>query len=137
MNTFSERSLCELSSCHPDLVKLFTAVVKKYDCSIICGHRGKAAQDLAVIEGKSDKKWPTSKHNIYPSMAVDVVPYHKESLHIRWEDAGAFYMFSGYVMRMAEEMGINIRYGGDWDGDRITKDQNFNDLPHWELIQAK
>jgi len=37
-------------------------------------------------------------------------------------------------MRIAEEMGVAIRYGGDWDGDKKTADQRFNDLPHWEIL---
>jgi len=62
-------------------------------------------------------------------MAVDVAPYP-----IDWDDLGGFYMFAGYVLRVAETMGIKIRYGGDWDGDRKTTDQRFKDLPHFELL---
>ena len=31
-------------------------------------------------------------------------------------------------------MNIKIRWGGDWDSDNIMKDQTFNDLPHFEII---
>jgi hypothetical protein len=31
-------------------------------------------------------------------------------------------------------MEVKLRWGGDWDSDKDTKDQNFNDLPHFELI---
>lgn len=33
----------------------------------------------------------------------------------------------------ALEIGINLRWGGDWDGDGDRTDQTFNDLCHWEL----
>lgn len=133
MNKFSDRSQQMLNSCHLDLQRLFTEVVKNYDCIIICGHRTQAAQNVVVAEGKSQTPWPTSKHNSSPSMAVDVAPYFATNPHIRWDDPGAFYIFAGYVLRVAEEMGIAITYGGDWNRNKITKDQTFNDLPHFQL----
>jgi peptidoglycan LD-endopeptidase CwlK len=33
-------------------------------------------------------------------------------------------------------MGIEIRWGGDWDGDGDLSDHKFNDLPHFELIDS-
>ena len=30
-------------------------------------------------------------------------------------------------------MGIKLRWGGDWDGDWQTRDNTFDDLPHFEL----
>lgn len=134
MPKFSLRSQLKLQTCHVKLQAVFEKVVKKYDCIIICGHRGKFEQDEAYEGGKSKLKFPRSKHNSFPSMAVDVAPYHADKPHIRWDDLGGFYMFAGYVLRVADEMGIKLRYGGDWDGDKKTTDQKFNDLPHFELI---
>ena len=130
MPKFSMNSQIALSTCHMDLQKLFMEVIKRYDCTIICGHRSEAAQNTAFAEGKSKLKYPSSKHNSYPSMAVDVAPYVNG---IHWNDLGGFYLFAGYVMRVADELGISIRYGGDWDGDKTTADQKFHDLPHFEL----
>ena len=30
-------------------------------------------------------------------------------------------------------MGLKIRWGGDWDMDTQVKDNNFDDLPHFEI----
>ena len=30
-------------------------------------------------------------------------------------------------------MGVDIRWGGDWNGDFNLKNQNFYDLPHFEV----
>ena len=128
MPTFSSRSNAILSTCHPELQILFKEVVKEYDCSVLCGFRGEADQDKAFDEGKSKAKYPWSKHNKLPSIAVDVVPYP-----IDWEDMRRFYHFIGYVMSIANRLGLKVRSGGDWDGDFNFKDQNFHDLPHWEL----
>jgi hypothetical protein len=111
---------------------LFENVVRYYDCSILEGHRGKADQDKAVAEGKSKTPWPRSKHNSLPSMAVDAAPYP-----IDWTDLKRFYHFAGFVLGMAASMGLRLRWGGDWDGDRDLNDQSSNDLPHFEIMPEK
>jgi hypothetical protein len=35
---------------------------------------------------------------------------------------------------IAHEMGVKIRWGGDWDSDGEIKDNSFDDLVHVELI---
>lgn len=129
MPSFGSSSQNNLSQAHPDLQRLFNEVIKYFDCSVICGHRTKEKQDEAYNSGKSKVQFPDSKHNSLPSMAVDVVPYP-----IDWEDTRRLYMFVGIVRGIAAQMGINIRCGADWDGDMEVKDQNFHDLPHFELV---
>lgn len=129
MPKFSKVSQDRLKTCDQRLQDLFNEVIKNYDCSIICGHRGQADQDKAYNEGKSKIKWPNGKHNSNPSRAVDVAPYP-----IDWNDTKRFYHFAGYVKATADQMGIKIRWGGDWDSDNDFKDNSFNDTPHFELI---
>jgi len=43
-------------------------------------------------------------------------------------------MLAGVMLNAAQEMGIRVRWGGDWDGDGSTKDQTFHDLGHYELF---
>jgi len=129
MPKFGKRSLDNLNTCHPDLQRLFNEVIKYYDCSVLCGHRTKEEQDAAYHDGRSKVKWPNGKHNSMPSKAVDVAPYP-----IVWDDHRRFYMFVGIVRGIAAMMGIKIRCGADWDGDMEVKDQNFHDLPHFELL---
>ena len=129
MPFFSLNSLNNLETCDIQLQRLFKEVVKTYDCSVICGHRTKEKQNEAFKSNRSKLRYPKSKHNRFPSKAVDVIPYP-----VDWNDVGAHYLFAGYVLRVAYEMNIKIRYGGDWDSDKKTEDQTFNDLPHFELI---
>ena len=117
---------------HPDLQKLFKKVVETYDCAVIEGYRGQEEQDSAYHSGKSKLKYPKSKHNTQPSLAVDVVPYP-----VDWEDTKQFYHFAGFVQGIAEEMGISLRWGGDWNSNRLFEDQSFHDLPHYELMQTE
>ena len=39
MPKFSQRSKDRLNTCHEDLVRLFTEVIKHYDCTILEGQR--------------------------------------------------------------------------------------------------
>jgi len=133
--TYSVRSRENLKTCHKDLRAIFNAVILHYDCTIIQGHRGEAEQNEAYREGKSQLKFPQSKHNKSPSMAVDVAPYP-----IDWSDLDRFRHFAGYaqgVSDMLHSQGMishRLRWGGDWNMDKQFRDNSFNDLPHFELV---
>ena len=135
MYKFSETSIKNLEEAHPDLQLLFKTVIKFYDCSVIEGHRGEEEQNRAYYKGHSKLKFPKSKHNKTPAMAVDVMPYPKD-----WKNTKRFYHFGGFVMAIADmlkERGLmehTVRWGGDWDSDNDLDDQSFMDLVHFELI---
>ena len=128
MPRFSTKSRSKLHTCDNRLVDLFNEVVKGFDCTIIEGHRGKKAQNEAFNKGNSKVRFPNGKHNQSPSVAVDVAPYP-----IDWSDRDRFHYFSGYVLGIASQMGLKIRWGGDWDMDTKTKDNKFDDLVHFEI----
>ena len=132
MPRFSRKSNIKLGTCHPQLQRLFREVIKEYDCTVVWGYRGKEDQNEAYDTGHSQKRWPNSKHNSVPSPAIDVAPY-VEGKGIVWEARQCYY-FAGYVMRVAKELGINIRTGADWDGDFDVNDQSFRDVCHFEII---
>ncbi|MBI9092285.1 MAG: hypothetical protein JEZ12_23980 [Desulfobacterium sp.] len=132
MPLFSDASNRKLDTCHPDLQRLFRAVVQDDDCTILEGHRGRAKQNRMVREGKSKVEWPDGKHNPMPSEAADVAPYIK-GFGPSMDPRQCSY-FAAKVKAKAEERGIPIRWGGDWDGDGDLTDQTFNDLLHYELI---
>ena len=116
----------ELDTCHPKLQRLFREVDRRLakrgrlDLTIVCGHRGEAAQNKAFAEGKSKKRWPDSKHNTLPSTATDSAPYP-----IDWNDKLKFGVLAGYIMATADDLDIEIDVGALW--------QSFPDLPHVEL----
>jgi len=125
--SFSERSKSKLYTCHNDLQRLFNEVVKGFDCTVIEGYRDKEKQDQ-LYPKFTQVKFPNSKHNKQPSDGADVLPHP-----INWNDMRRMYYFAGYVKAKAEELGIGIRWGGDWDNDTEILDNNFNDLCHFEL----
>lgn len=140
MPKFSDQSEARLSTCHEKLRALFREVIKEFDCTVLEGKRSEEQQKKNVAKGVS--KTLNSKH-VYPlgspALAVDVAPYP-----LKWpnkhsptyvKDVAMFYCFGGYVMGVADKMGIKIRWGGDWDGDWALIDQVFDDLPHFELVE--
>ena len=128
MPAFGTRSRNNLRESDDRLQRVFNEVVKHYDCSVICGYRGEVDQNCAYDSNRSTLKYPDSKHNQKPSMAVDVTPYP-----IEWEDFEGFYHFAGFVKGVATSLGVEIRWGGDWDSDYDLHDQIFNDFPHFEI----
>ena len=130
MASFSKSSTDRLKTCHPLMQKLFNKVINFYDCVIIQGIRTKEEQDKYFSDGKSKLKWPDSKHNKNPSYAVDAAPFINGKLS--WDTKQCLH-FAGFVQGMAADMGIPLRYGGDWDLDRDLSDNTFNDLVHFEL----
>jgi len=131
MPRYSARSEQNISEAHPALQAVFRRVLETFDHTVIEGYRGKAEQNAAFDAGRSKLRFPQSMHNRTPSLAVDVCPYP-----IDWQDHRRFYLFAGYVLATAREMGVTLRWGGDWDGDFLWTDQTFHDLPHFELLDA-
>ncbi len=120
MPSFSRRSQERLDSCHPDLKTLFNLVVGHMDCTVLKGHRGKEEQNAAYDDGKSTLRFPKSRHNKIPALAVDVVPYP-----IDWYDHKRFDDFALFVKGVALGLDIAVTWGGDW--------KTLVDKPHWEL----
>lgn len=135
MPDFSPSSKLKLATCHPDLARLFQEVVKYYNCTIIEGSRSDYDQKKAFTAGKSklDGIKQKSKHQVdkeHPlARAVDAAPFP-----IDWKDRERFCHFAGRVEGVAQMLGIKITWGGDWDNDNELKDNKFDDLPHFELI---
>ena len=128
MPRFGSRSRQRLDTCDERLQKVFERVVEEIDCTILEGERGEERQNFLYDSGQSKLRYPNGKHNSSPSLAVDVAPWP-----IDWEDKERFVLFAGFVLGVAKEMGIKLRWGGDWDQDWTTKDTKFFDGPHFEL----
>ena len=102
------------------------------DLSLICGHRGRPAQNFAFANGNSKLRWPNGKHNRLPSYAVDFQPYPMPADKAKLWASLAY--IAGRIVEMARNDGVTIRWGGDWDSDGDLTDQNFDDLYHLEVV---
>ena len=160
MNTYSASSRKVLDTLHPDLKLVLEHVLRKHDHKLLEGRRSRATQANYVKLGVS--KTMNSKHvpppdlseedqKVWLSLAVDVTPYpvpedwgklsdilncDPEARDRAWKARVQFYTFARSMLDTAEELGIGLRWGGDWDMDGDFLDQDFDDLVHFELIHS-
>lgn len=132
MPKFSEKSQTILMTCHPKLISLANLAIQDFDFAVISGFRSEDEQNQIFLEKKSHLTFPHSKHNQHPSMAFDLAPWP-----IDWEDRSRFILLGGYMMGLAKGLGIDCRWGGDWNGDFNMKNQRFHDLGHLELLDEE
>jgi peptidoglycan L-alanyl-D-glutamate endopeptidase CwlK len=120
MPSFGNRSLDCLETVHPDIQLVLHEAIKHYDFSVIEGHRTEEKQNEYFASGASQVKYPHSKHNMYPSMAVDIVPYP-----IDWENTHRFKELADIIKKACETVDVtDLHWGYDlWKWD----------MPHWEL----
>lgn len=131
MPSFGAASEMQLATCDERLQRVARRVVEVWDCQVLQGKRSESEEATHLANGTSHTR--ASKH-VYPldvpSLAMDLVPYP-----VDWKNLKRFYVFSGFVLGTARELGITLRWGGDWDSDRDLDDQTFNDLPHFEVVE--
>lgn len=124
---FSDRSLKHMATCDPKLIELAYAVLNHMDIIIVEGYRSPEDQVKVYRAGLS--KLLSGKHNVVPSRAIHFAPYPYQEKDVR-----AYYYLGGLVKGIAAQLGIPIRWGGDWDSDGDIFDQTFNDLMHFEMM---
>lgn len=131
MPYFGARSKLRLSSCHPHIQDVMNTVIPHIDFTIIYGFRNEADQTAAfeARPQRSQVPWPQSTHNTDPSEGIDVAPFP-----IAWDDRERFTLLAGMILMAAYDLGIVLRWGGDWDRDTEVKDNKFDDLGHFELV---
>jgi peptidoglycan LD-endopeptidase CwlK len=140
MYKFSRLSLQKLQGVHPDLLECVKRVMNYQiiDFMVSDGVRSMEAQREYFKAGTT--KTMKSKHLIQPDgfgHAVDLYPHPTNWARIQKSDAREIIRFgvlAGLMLKSAQEMGIKIRWGADWDGDGETLDHSFFDAPHYELV---
>ena len=132
MPKFGKKSTERLLTCHAKLIEVFNEVIKHVDCSVLEGHRSGERQDKLFDDGKTKVKYPFGRHNTLPSRAIDVTPYP-----VDWDDRERQTLFAGFVIGIAQQRGIKLRWGGDWNSDFKVQDNRFDDFPHFELAKGE
>ena len=124
MYRFGKKSKERLKGVDSNLIKVLNELIKIMDVTIIEGVRSKERQEQLLAQGKTKTKY--SKH--ITGKAVDLAPYP-----INWEDREMFHYMGGMLRGLGKAMGVNIRWGGDWDSDGDINDNKFDDLVHVEI----
>jgi len=129
-----------LDGVHPVLAEFIRKAISRLsvywpDWLILCGFRNQADQHAAFLAGTSNVDWPNGKHNRMDvdgnpcSWAVDISPYPYDA----GKDEKRLYLIAGFLLCLAQELGVKLRLGADWDGDLQTLDQHLKDPWHIEL----
>ena len=142
MFKFSERSLNNLKGVHPKLV----AVVKRaleispIDFTVLEGVRSQERQNELWAQGRTKPgavvTWvqTSGTHGIQADgygHAVDLAPYP-----IDWNDHGRFDGLANVMFAAAKELGVTLRWGGNWDMDSVIHERGESDSPHFELFNS-
>ena len=125
MPKFGSRSLGNLKGVDTKLVNVLSQAIKHFDFSVIEGVRTLETQKQYVADGAS--KTLKSKH--LEGKAVDIAPYP-----IDYDDEERFVYLGGFIMGVASQLGVKLRWGLDWDRDTYTTDTKFRDAGHFEMI---
>lgn len=129
---------------HPDLVRVWLEAEKRWEQSgganvfLTCTYRNNEAQEELFKQGRSKVgaivTWARagqSPHNFNPSFAFDIAFLSPDGKSLNWSRSN-FIGFAKVFQEVADEMGIKITWGADWDGDRKI-DLTKTDLPHFQL----
>jgi len=138
MFKFGKASRRRMEGLHPRLVEFLEAAIKytPIDFGIAWMGGFRTAEDQNELFKKVPKVTTKdgykrkSKHQ--SGLAVDLMPYVNGKSTPSKEN----YLFlAGALFAIAQDMHINLRWGGNWDMDEeLLVDQGFNDLPHFEII---
>lgn len=125
-------SLKRLEGVHPDLIRVVVRAIQltPIDFTVIEGVRSWERQRELYAQGKS--KVLNSKH--LTGHAVDLAPWVRGA--IPWDDWSAFDQVATAMLQAAEQLGVAIRWGGDWNQNGRSDDETFLDGPHFELVRV-
>ena len=126
---FSESSQEKLDTTHRLIQELMTNVLKYIDITILEGHRTQERQMELFLTHRSELNGTNklSKHQQFPSLAVDVIPYKKGHNVFDGSEKSTlmFYELARRVFIEARKLGLNITWGGHWE--------SLIDMPHWQI----
>lgn len=137
--TLSTTSHKRLEGVHPQLVRVVARAIEltTVDFLVLEGVRTPQRQRELYAQGRTKPgpkvTWTrNSRHFVNPETgyghAVDLAPFP-----IDWSDLTKFDAISRAMFAAAEELGVKIRWGADWDRDGKPRERGESDSPHFEL----
>lgn len=143
MAVFGATSRERMKDLHPKLVEILKKSILIIDFAVVQTHRSVAEQQRLYAQGRTlpgpivthiDGVRRKSKHNHKPSLAADCCPW-KPGVGLDWNDRESFSVMGGVFLAIAQELHIDVRWGGNWDEDAYFREKGDNwDMPHLELM---
>lgn len=137
MPRYGTASKAVLANTCRELQLVAQMVIKAIDCSATESTRDRVRQEFLYADGKTQVKWPNSKHNKFPADALHLIPWPNN------ENREEYTLLAGHVKMAFHSLkaqgliaeNVVLVWGGDWDGDNDLDDNNFDDLGHFEVIR--
>lgn len=133
--SWSKKSLGLLECLHPDMRRVVDLVMswQVMDLTVV---RTKTTPELQAEKVKGgfsktlNSKHLTDAHGF--AGAVDLAPYP-----VDWKDEKRFGVLMGLMIAAAKVQGVQVRVGGNWDGDNDFHDNTPEDPGHFELVNFR
>lgn len=134
------KSLARLEGVHPDLVRVVKRAIEltKQDFMVLEGVRTPARQRELYAQGRTKPgqkvTWTLNSNHFLNKAtgfghAVDLVPFPIDWNHDKLD------VVSNSMFAAAEELGVALRWGADWDRDGKPREKGETDSPHFELVR--
>jgi len=131
-----ERSEKRLEGVNDALVNVVRRAAKRlpFALFVVEGLRTRERQAELYAQGrtKPGKKVTWTLHSKHlEGKAVDLAPLINGA--IDWADLSKFDAIAKAMQDAAKEVGVTVRWGGDWDMDGQPRERGESDSPHFEL----
>lgn len=134
-----KKSLERLEGVHPDLVAVVKRAIEltEVDFKVTDGVRTPAQQKLLYAKGRTlpgpKVTWTLNSRHLVNSNtgfghAVDLLPAPYD-----WKDLEPFTKVASAMFLAAADLDVKLRWGANWDGDKMIRERGETDNPHFEL----
>lgn len=129
-------SRARLKGVHFQLVAVVELALKKctIDFSVVEGLRTKERQAQLYAQGRTAPgpivTW-TLKSKHIDGLAVDLCPFVNGKLD--WTAGKNFDAIAAAMFEAAKDLGVNVRWGADWNRNGTPRERGETDSPHFEL----
>lgn len=138
MYSLGPTSRKKLEGLHPNLVRVVTLAIQltTQDFAVTAGLRTVEEQAELYAQGRTKPgpvvTWTMHSRHLPAEdglgRAVDLAPYP-----IDWNTPSKFDAIGDAMHRAANELGIPIRWGADWNSNGTPRERGETDSPHFEL----
>lgn len=151
---FGERSEGNLKGVHPLMIKIARRAIEitEQDFTVTEGVRTPERQRRLYAQGRTAPgdivTWTLNSNHFVDSktgygMAIDAPPYPiswkgtAENLARFDKVAAAMFKAAKEFQKELDELGLELRWGADWDMDGKPRERGESDSPHFELHRRK
>ena len=133
-----ERSKSRLAGVQAPLRRVVERAIEltAVDFTVIEGLRTLERQQALYAQGRTKPgkvvTWTVNSRHL-EGAAVDLAPVDSSG-RILWEAIVAFDLIAEAMFAAADELGVRIRWGADFDQDGVRRERGEHDSPHWEAV---